>query len=62
MVKQRNNQRQWSGASPLFGKDRRPGQAYRKTVPELRMIGKSRRVSRHDCGDALVPGRFEREC
>ena len=29
------------------------GQAARKDINELRLIGKKRRVSRHDLGDAL---------
>lgn len=50
MVKQRTNTQQWSGSFPAGGKDRRPGQSWRKTVPELRKIGKVRRISRHDLG------------
>ena len=33
-------------------KDAVNGQAYRKPASELRRIGKKRRVSRHDLGDA----------
>lgn len=29
------------------------GQAHRKPVGELRVIGRKRRISRHDLGDAL---------
>ncbi len=46
---------QWSGCRLCKpNKHRANGQAARKPLPELRRVGKARRVSRHDLGDQLV--------
>jgi hypothetical protein len=46
--------RRWKGC-PICKpyKQRGVGAAYRKPLPELRKLGKLRRVRRHDLGDAL---------
>ena len=49
----RTSNRRWKGCQ--FCKPHKHaacGQAHRKAWPDLRRIGKKRRVSRHDLGDA----------
>lgn len=49
----RTSNRRWKGCALCKPhKHAGNGQAIRKNVPELRRIGKKRRVSRHDLGDA----------
>ena len=50
----RTSTRRWKGCMMCKpNKHADEGPAHRKTVAELRSIGRARRISRHDLGDAL---------
>lgn len=53
MAKQSPHTR-WKGCCMMCSIHRDAGQAARKPWPELRRIGKARRVTRHDLGDAAT--------
>lgn len=54
----RTSNRRWKGCRMCKPhKHAGNGQAVRKPLAEQRQIGKQRRVSRHDLGDALDEGR-----